>query len=67
MYEHIVHISTICKNLHRIMSEQLNHMSGQFCSCSDILSEHLLLLIGNPGGPAAYSRYFGACAGGPAT
>ena len=31
------------------MSDQLNHMSGQFCSCSDILSEHFLLLIGNPG------------------
>ena len=30
------------------MSDQLNHMSGQFCSCSDILSEHFLLLIGNP-------------------
>ena len=30
------------------MSEQLNYMSGQFCSCSDILSEHLLLLIENP-------------------
>ena len=36
------------------MSDQLNHMSGQFCSCSDILSEHLLLLIGNP---ATVSRY----------
>ena len=30
------------------MSEQLNYMSGQFCSCSDILSQHLLLLIKNP-------------------
>ena len=30
------------------MSEQLNYMPGQFCSCSDILSEHLLLLIENP-------------------